>query len=475
MIDRYWGKDMKALSTDEAKFQAWLEVERAVLEARERLGQIPAGTTGLVMNSTWMDEAVAEAIVKRDKVIGHDLNAFLEIIRLQIDMEREAFLVLIAIEDDEAFNDAVDAALAAHTGSAECRALHEGMTSYDTEEPAMALLLGRMCGVISAQARALLAVLRSRAFQHKGVLMVGRSHGQHAQPITLGIKFVGYYEAVTRRLEMFEMAVEEVMVMKLSGAVGVYGTLGPEVEDEVGQILGLAPAVATQILPLDRRAAVVTQLSLLAAVVEKVARDLWLLSQTEIGEVREGFGKRQKGSSAMPHKKNPVLLENILGCARLVRAYATALVENIATANERDISHSAVERLALVDAFGIVDHMLRRLTGVLASLEVFPERMLQNLDATYGCLASQKVETILKAHGMPAEAAYRAVQRLCAKAMEEEVPLNVLLRSDGADDQDLAPYIRDAVILALDAAFDWAAWVQHEDRVFALAGLGDTA
>jgi adenylosuccinate lyase len=466
MIERYWRPEMKKLwKTSEQKFAYWLRVEIAVLYAREKLGQIPAGTAEAIEKMTWIDERVVRAIERRDREINHDLNAFVEIMRLQCILERSAFEQLMALEQDEDFNSALSEALAKQAKDSLASWFHDGMTSYDTEEPAMSLLLIDSAQLISAGLEKLLDALEGRAMKHRGQLCIGRTHVQHAQPTTFGIKCVVWADLVNRALAQFDEVVSELLVMKLSGAVGVYGTLGPEVEALVGERLQLEPAIATQILSLDRRARLVNELAIVAGVCETIGNNLWLLSKTEVGEVREPFGKRQKGSSAMPHKKNPITLERIKGLPRLVRGYAHAMMECMATAHERDISHSSVERMAMADAFGLTQYLLFLLSDVVERMEVFPERMLENIEMTHGIIASQRVEMLLKEKGMPAETAYRTAQRLSNRAVETRTHLRELLKMDPAV---FECHLEDADIAA---CFDWSAWVEHEAAIYEMAGL----
>lgn len=467
MIERYWGEKMEKLwKTNEMKFFFWLQVEGAVLKAREQLRQIPVGTADAFAERTWMDAAVAKAIVRRDKAIKHDLNAFIDIIRLQLIEDRAFVEHAFAIEEDEMFQVFCTNTLAKQrSASALAGYFHDGMTSYDTEEPAMALLLRDSCRVIEDGLRGLKNALEAQALEHRGLIMVGRTHGQHAQPITFGVKMLNWCDVVQRAERAFVSVSRELLVMKLSGAVGMYGTLGPDVEEKVGKFLRLTPVIATQIVSLDRRARLVNEMAVIASNVEKIARDLWIMSQTEVGEVREPFSKSQKGSSAMPHKKNPITLEKIFGLARIVRASAGSILENVATSHERDISHSSVERLAMVDAFGILDHMLTELTRVIKTMDVFPGRMEANLEMTRGVLSSQQVEMWLKRNGMPAEAAYRCVQRCCIHALEARRTLLEVLR----EEPETMPYVeKDRSGLA--ACFDWNTWVREEEHIYARAG-----
>ncbi len=452
---------MARVWTDENKFAKWLEVELAVLKVRERRGEIPPGTAEGIAKTTFIDSYVAEAINNREKEIGHDLNAFVEIMRSQ--------MIHAATAHD---GQSIENTLALGHPQKWDHEFHAGMTSYDTEEPAMALLFREADEVIDGGIERVLEALKALAVEHRGTVMIGRTHGQWAQPVTFGKKCLDWYEMVERARDRLKASAEEVAVMKLSGAVGMYGTFGPEIEEDVATELDLKIAdVATQILPLDRRAQHIASLAELAAVIEKIARDLWLLSQSEIGEVREPFGKKQKGSSAMPHKKNPITLEKLYGLPRLVRAYAHVMLESVATANERDISHSSVERIAVPDAYGLTDHLLRQLGRVLEGLETFPERMAENLRATNESYATQPLRELLGARGVPGETAYRFMQKCAFLSAEKRIPLSdVFLKID--DDEvsfDLRREIGESD--AFERSLDPKWWVRHEDVYYTRFGL----
>ena len=462
MIRRYSGPKMRSIWDGSlAKFTKWLRVELAVMEVREKLGQIPPGTTDRVREATWIDEHVVENIDQRDKEIGHDLNAFVEIMRCQIILGKVQYLTYTAMP--EYFNENIGRALEQITGSADAGWFHDGMTSYDTEEPAMALLFESACGVIDAQLEILLGLLEQKAVEYRGVVMIGRTHGQHAQPITFGVKFLNWLDLARRAREQFAIAANNARVMKLSGAVGMYGTIGPQVEEEVGRLLKLKPVIATQIVSLDYRARVVTELAFIADVVEKIADDLWHMCQTEVGEVREPFSKRQKGSSAMPHKKNPIKLENVRGFAAVVRAYAHVMMELVKTSHERDISHSGPERIVVPDAFGLLDHQLRTIISIVGDLEVFKDRMCDNIGLSCGTFASQKIEMILKREGMAAETAYRTVQRLCGEAVQKRRYLRDLMLED--PNEELAT-ILDGILAEFKACFNPETWIQEEAAIY---------
>jgi adenylosuccinate lyase len=446
---------MSAIWTDENKFQAWLNVELAVLRVREQRGEIPAGTTDGIQAVVVIDRNTAVAINSRERVIGHDLNAFVEIVRHQ----------MCRGENPET----IEEVLAKGHPDKWDMYFHQGMTSYDTEEPAMALLFRQAGKVIDTGVSRVRNALFQLAKHHRGRLMIGRTHGQWAQPVTFGKRCLDWLDLVAMAAgDLFHSSMP-CETMKLSGAVGLYGTLGPEIEAAVAKELGLEAAkIATQIMSLDRRARCVNALAELAAVIEKIARDLWLLSQSEIGEVREPFGKKQKGSSAMPHKKNPITLEKLFGLSRLIRGYAHAMLENVATAHERDISHSSVERIAVPDAYGLVDHMLNQLGRVLEGLHVDGDRMAANLAATQGTYASQEAASLLMGKGMPAETAYRLIQQASFMALQYGQPLKRLLivNEEFAEAGKLLKGDPE-----LDRIFDPSWWVRHEGVYYERFGL----
>jgi len=464
MIARYWGKKMREIwEGGLMKFRFWLAVEIAVLMAREKIGQIPAGTTERVQQTTWIDEKVVECIERRDREIGHDLNAFIEVMRCQIILGKDDFPTLMA---SDKFHEDVDEALKRATNCPDAGWFHDGMTSYDTEEPAMALLFTSSCAVIDEQLKSLIGALTQQALAYKYLPMMGRTHGQHAQPITFGIKILNWIDMLKRARSSFNVVANNARAMKLSGAVGMFGTLGPEVEDLVAETLNLTPVIATQIVAIDYRARVISELAMISSVIEKIAEDLWLMSQTEVGEIREPFGKRQKGSSAMPHKKNPIGIENIRGFAVVVRGYAHAMAELIATSHERDISHSGAERIIVPDAFGIVDHQLRRVCGIVKDMTVFRDRMRENIDLSCGTYASQGVEMLLKKYGLPAEVAYRKVQSACFTAATDRKHLKDVL----CHDPELADIIGKAGP-ELDECFSPTTWLRAVDYIFERARL----
>lgn len=464
---------MARVWTDENKFAKWLEVELAVLKVRERRGEIPPGTAEGISQMLSIHDAIVITIDERDKLIGHDLNAFVEVMRFWLNdtaagTEHRFKLAQLPGLEEGVF----DRVLQGGHPQKWDHYFHEGMTSYDTEEPAMALLFREADEIIDAGIDHVLRMLRNLALNNHDLIMIGRTHGQWAQPVTFGKKCLDWYEMVERARDRFYASTDEIYVMKLSGAVGMYGTFGPEIEEDVATELDLKVAdIATQILPLCRRAQHLNSLAELATVLGKIARDLWLLSQSEIGEVREPFGEKQKGSSAMPHKKNPITLEKLFGLPRHVRHCAVSVLECVETANERDISHSSVERIAVPDAYGLTDHLLKKLGHVLERLRVFPERMAANLDATKGVYASQVVRDLLGQRGVAGETAYRFIQKCTFLTHEKNCTFSDAFLN--ADDDEVPFDLRREIgeSPAFKQAFDPVWWVRHERVYYERFGL----
>jgi adenylosuccinate lyase len=414
---------MAAVWSEERKLARWLEVELAALDGWAAIGAVPA-------------EAVAE-IRRRAQPPSP---------------ARVAELESRTLHDTAAFVDAV----AAELGSAG-RWFHYGLTSSDIVDTALSLQIqeaGRL--VLAGIERALGAVL-SRAEEHRTTLTVGRTHGVHAEPTTFGLKLAGWAFELDRARGRVARALEGARVGKLSGAVGTYAAVDPEVERIACEELGLEPApTSTQVLQRDRHAEVVTALALVAASLEKFSVEIRHLARTEVREVEEPFGATQKGSSAMPHKRNPVVAERICGLARVVRAHALVALENVALWHERDISHSSAERIVVPDSFLAVDYMLDRFAWLLEGLVVRPERMRANLEASHGLVFSQRLLTALIDAGLPRDDAYRLVQRHALQAWEQERDFRALVEADHAI----------AARVDLEAVFDPAAFTRHVDTVF---------
>jgi len=381
MIERYSRPKMAAIWTQENKYKIWLEVEILVSEAWAKLGIIPSEAAKDIRAKAAFDPERIDEIEKKTR---HDVIAFLTNV-------------------------------AEYVGPS-ARYLHWGLTSSDMLDTAMAVLFRQAMEIIIDDVDALMEVIKRRAFEHRGTVMVGRSHGIHAEPITFGLKLALWYDEMHRNRRRLENARDIISYGKISGAVGTFAHVDPEVEAYVCRHLGLHPApVSNQIIQRDRYAEVFCSLAVLAGSCEKIATEVRHLQRTEVLEVEEYFRPGQKGSSAMPHKRNPILSENICGLARLLRSYTTPALENMVLWHERDISHSSVERIIGPDAFIVADFMLGRLTGILDRLVVYPDRMQYNLDLLKGLIFSQQVLLTLTQKGISREKSYRIVQK---RAME---------------------------------------------------------
>ncbi len=425
MIPRYTREEMSTLWTDEARFDRWLAVEVAVCEAWARRGAIPEEALATIKSKADFD---IERIHTIEAEVHHDVIAFLT-------------------------------AVAEKVGP-DSRFIHMGMTSSDLLDTSFALQLRDAGALIAKGVEKLAEAIRVRAFEHKNTVMIGRSHGIHAEPITFGLKCAVWYQEFARHAARLDVAIEDIAVGKISGAVGTFAHIDPAIEDEVCREIGLTPAlVSTQIVQRDRHAHFFCVLAGIAASMEKIAVEIRHLQRTEVGEAAEAFGKKQKGSSAMPHKRNPILCENITGLARLVRTNAMAALENVALWHERDISHSSVERVIAPDSTCLVDFMLARLARVIKGLDVFPERMQKNLDASFGIYNSQEVMLALVRSGMTREEAYALVQASAMRAWKEQTPFYDLIAKESA----ITERISDE---ELKAIFDVGAHTKHVDAIF---------
>jgi len=423
---------MAALWSDDAKYKAWLRVELAATETLAARGLVPAEDLRAIREKAAFDLARIEAI---EATVKHDVIAFLT-------------------------------SVAEKVGPA-ARHIHFGLTSSDVVDTGLALVLVDACDLLLAGLDDLLAVLKRQAFAHKATVMVGRTHGIHAEPYTLGLKFVGWSLEMQRNRARLAAAREEVRFGKLSGAVGTYAHLDPSVEAEVMAKLGLnCEPLATQVIPRDRHAALAASLGILASSLDRIATEIRHLQRTDVREVEEPFAAGQKGSSSMPHKRNPIGCENVSGLARLVRSYVQAALEDIPLWHERDISHSSVERVIFPDATTLVDYMLHRMTGILDGLLVYPERMLENMDRMKGLVFSQAVLLALAAKGLSREAAYDIVQRNAMKVWEGKGTFRDLL----AEDADLQAALSTN---ELAACFDASRTLRHVDAIYARAFLTD--
>ena len=396
MIDRYSRLEMSQLFTDTARFSRWLDVEIAVCEVLARRGVVPVEALAVIKQKARFD---VDRIATIEAEVHHDVIAFL-------------------------------ANVGENVGP-ESRYIHYGLTSSDVIDTALSLTLFEACDLIRKDLEMLARTLKRQALAYRNTAMVGRTHGIHAVPMTLGLKFLLWYEDTRRSIARVERARETLRVGKLSGAVGTFAALDPDVEEEVCQLLGLMPApVSTQVLQRDRHAEYLSVLGLVAANLEKIATEIRNLQRTDIREVEEPFRPGQKGSSVMPHKRNPVACENISGLARVVRANAQAGLANVALWHERDISHSSVERVVLPDSSILVDYMIHRLDGVLGGLLVYPERMQENLSRTRGLIFSAEVLLALVRAGASREAAYEMVQRQAMRVWKGDNTLKELLAQD---------------------------------------------
>jgi adenylosuccinate lyase len=392
-MGRIWG--------DQNKFQQWLEVELAVSEALASLGVVPADAAEQLRRHAAFDVG---RILEIEKEVRHDVIAF---------------------------TTAVAETMAAAGHAEASRWLHYGLTSNDVVDTAQALILQQAAAILVRDLNDLRAVLKRRALEFRHTVQVGRTHGVHAEPITFGLKLAIWYEEAGRDLARLEAAKEDLSVGKTSGAVGTFAHIGPEVEVLICERLGLKPApVASQVIQRDRHAFFVSVLALTTALCEKIALEVRHLQRTEVREAQEYFAKGQKGSSAMPHKKNPISSEQICGLARVVRANAQAAFENIALWHERDISHSSVERVILPDSAILTDYLLAQTTNLVDRLFVYPERMRRNLDMTRGLIFSGQLLLDLAAAGMLREQAYRIVQGHAMRAWEEDGDFRAAIESD---------------------------------------------
>ena len=386
MIERYSTKEMRELWSEESKFRSWLEVELAACEAWASLGKIPP-------DDLWSIRQRAAFDVKRIE-----------------ELERELHHDVIAFTTN----------LAENIGPAS-RFVHLGLTSTDVVDTAQALRLRKAGLLLVKELDSLIAKIKDLALDKKELVMIGRTHGVHAEPVTLGLKFVVYYQEMLRNRARLEYAIREVSVGKVSGAVGTYAHTGPELERRVCQKLELESApVSTQILQRDRHASFMAALAICGGSIEKIAVEIRNLQRTEIREVEEPFASGQKGSSAMPHKRNPVKCEQLTGLSRLLRGYAVAGLENQALWHERDISHSSAERVILADSTTLLHYMLRQMTRILAGLHIYPDRMRQNLNRTRGLVFSQRIMLALVERGMSREDAYDVVQKAAMRTWENE-------------------------------------------------------
>jgi adenylosuccinate lyase len=417
---------MGAIWSEQRKYETWLDVELAATDALAEAGIVPADEARALRERAAFD---IHRIDEIEQTTQHDVIAFTTAV--------------------------------AEKAGAPARWLHFGLTSSDVLDTALALQMRQACDLILKDVDELAATIHRRADEHRRTPMIGRTHGVHAEPMTFGVKLALWFAEVQRNRTRIERARETVSVGKLSGAVGMFAHLDPSIEQAVCRRLGLQAApVSSQVIQRDRHAELMSALAILAASLEKFALEIRGLQKTEIGEVEEPFGRGQKGSSAMPHKRNPIGCEQIVGLARLIRANATAAFENIALWHERDISHSSVERIILPDSFIALDHMLRRFTRIVSGMAVNRERMLENLRRSRGVVFSGSVLLELARRGVSREQAYEWVQRNAMRSFAEPAEFKALLLAD-PDVTRVLP--REAI----DEAFDLDAQLRHADTIFA--------
>ncbi|MFQ5588429.1 MAG: adenylosuccinate lyase [Nitrospiria bacterium] len=405
MIERYAHPEMTAIWSDQKKYETWLKVELSACEALVKAGEMPQSALDTIREKAEIDPARIDAL---EKVVKHDVIAFLTSVTEKV-------------------------------GEAG-RFIHLGMTSSDVLDTALALLIREAADRLIEDLENLLEALKTQALKHKKTLMIGRSHGIHGEPITFGLKLCHWYEETRRNLQRLTEAKKIISVGKISGAMGTYAHISPEIEAYVCESLGLTPEpVSSQIVHRDRHAQFMQALALIASSLERFSVEIRHLQRTEVGEAEEPFEAGQKGSSAMPHKRNPVSTENISGLARVIRAHASAALENIPLWHERDISHSSVERLILPDSTVLLDYMLKRFTNMIRRIVVYPERMRKNMEMTGGTLYSQKILLRLIQKGMIRETAYEVVQKTAMEIFKNGGSFQAAISANASVAKHLTP------------------------------------
>ena len=428
MIPRYSRPDMVAIWSPESKFRIWYEIEAHACQAMADIGVIPQANADAVWRAKDVEFDI-ERIDEIEAVTKHDVIAFLT-------------------------------HLAEHIGSEEARFVHQGMTSSDVLDTCLNVQLVRAADLLIADVQALLAALKRRAHEHKMTIRIGRSHGIHAEPTTMGLTFARFYAEMDRNLERLRIARAEIATGAISGAVGTFANIDPQVEEHVCAKLGLTPEpISTQVIPRDRHAAFFAALGVVGSSIENIATEIRHMQRTEVLEAEEFFSKGQKGSSAMPHKRNPVLTENLTGLARLVRMAVVPALENVTLWHERDISHSSVERNIGPDTTITLDFALNRLTQVIDKLVIYPDNMLANMNKFRGLVMSQRVLLALTQAGVSREDSYRLVQRNAMKVWEDNKDFKTELL---ADDE-----VRAALSEAeIEEKFDLGYHTKHVDTIF---------
>lgn len=430
MIERYSRKEMSDIWSEHNQFQAWLDVELAACRAWSKIGKIPAGDVDkLYKKATFNIDRIKEI----EKQTRHDVVAFTRAVSESLGDEKKW--------------------------------VHYGLTSTDVVDTANGYRLKQANTLLRQGLNRMLEVLAKKAGEHKLTVMMGRTHGVHAEPTTFGLKCALWYAEMKRNLERFESAAADVEFGKLSGAVGTFAHIPPEVEKLTCEELGLSAApVSTQTLQRDRHAYYMSTIALIGSTLEKIAVEIRHLQRTELREAEEFFSKGQKGSSAMPHKRNPISSENITGCARVLRGYMISSFENIPLWHERDISHSSVERIILPDATILLDYMLNRFSGVVENLMVYPENMKLNMEKTHGLVFSQRLLLMLIEKGLSRENAYDTVQPLAMRSWEEKRPFRELVEADDTIRENLTRN-------EIEEAFNLDHHTRRVDEIFARAGL----
>jgi adenylosuccinate lyase len=430
MIPRYTRAEMGRIFSDQNRFEQWLQVELAASEAQAETGEVPAEAAAALRAHASFD---IHRIHEIEREVKHDVIAF---------------------------TTAVAERMSAAGHASASRWLHYGLTSNDVVDTAQALVLQQASRLLLQGARALSESLERRAWEFKDAVQIGRTHGVHAEPITFGLKLALWYDELRRGIARLEQASEDLRVGKISGAVGTFGHIGPEAEEKICTRLGLQPAaISSQVISRDRHAAWVSALALIAATMEKIALEIRHLQRTEVREAEEPFSEGQKGSSAMPHKRNPVVCEQICGLARVVRANVQAAMENIALWHERDISHSSVERVILADSAILTDYLLAKTRWLIDEMRVYPERMRRNLDLTRGLIFSGQLLLDLTAAGMLREEAYRLVQVHAMRAWESDGDFRASVEAD----EEISYYLS---LARLEEVFSLGHHLGNVDRIF---------
>lgn len=430
MIERYSRKEMTEVWSEQNHFQAWLDVELAACKAWSEIGKIPSEDVEKLYDNAAFD---IERIKEIEVETRHDVVAFTRAVSESLGEEKKW--------------------------------VHYGLTSTDVVDTANGFRLKQANDLLREGIDRFTKALAEKAHEHKFTIMMGRTHGVHAEPTTFGLKCALWYAEMKRNIDRFERAAADVEFGKLSGAVGTFAHIPPEVEKLTCDFLGLSAApVSTQTLQRDRHAYYMATLAVIGGTLEKIAVEIRHLQRTELREAEEFFRKGQKGSSAMPHKRNPISSENITGCARVLRGYMISAYENMPLWHERDISHSSVERIILPDATILLDYMLHRFSGVIEKLMVYPENMKENMDKTHGLVFSQRLLLMLIEKGLSRESAYDTVQPLAMKAWEEKRAFRELVESDPTIQENLSP-------LEIENAFDVNHHTRRVDEIFKRAGL----